>query len=154
MITLNQAKGIKLSENFSLYEFLRSDTASRINLHRYQEQITEKDVLNLRRLCEGVLQPLRNRLREPIEISSGYRSPQLNRAIGGAKKSDHLYGRAADIKCSNLLQAFGWIKNNCDYKQLILEKNGHATWIHVSFDAFDNRKESLIYNDGTYNIAP
>ena len=154
MINLNQSKNIKLSENFTLYEFMRSDIANRINLHRYQEQITEKDVLNLKRLCENILQPLRNYFKEPINITSGYRSPQLNRAIGGAQQSDHLYGRAADIKCSNLMQAFGWIKNNCEYKQLIFEKSGHAVWIHISFDVFDNRKEALIYNDGTYTPAP
>ena len=150
MITLNQSKNIKLSENFTLFEFLNSSSASRLKLHTYQEQITEKEVLNLKRLCENILQPLRNYFKEPINITSGYRSPQLNRAIGGAQQSDHLYGRAADIKCSNLMQAFGWIKNNCKFKQLILEQSGSKRWIHISFDEFDNRGEVLLFNDGKY----
>ena len=150
MINLNQSKNIKLSENFTLYEFMRSDIATRINLHRYQEQITEKDVLNLKRLCENILQPLRNYFKEPINITSGYRSPQLNRAIGGAQQSDHLYGRAADIQTPNLNLAFGWIKNNCKFKQLILEQSGYKRWIHVSYDEFDNRNEVLLFIDGKY----
>ena len=92
MITLNQSKNIQLSENFTLFEFLDSSSAIRLKLHQYQEQITEKDVLNLKRLCENILQPLRDYSKEPIIISSGYRSPQLNRAIGGAKQSDHMTG--------------------------------------------------------------
>ena len=150
MINLNQSKNIKLSENFTLYEFMRSDIATRINLHRYQEQITEKDVLNLKRLCENILQPLRNYFKEPINITSGYRSPQLNRAIGGAKQSDHMDGKAADIQTKNLTLAFGWIKNNCKFKQLILEQSGYKRWIHVSYDEFDNRGEVLLYVDGKY----
>lgn len=150
MITLNQSKNIKLSEHFALFEFIDSSSASRLNLHSYQEQITEKDILNIKRLCENVLQPLRNRFKEPITITSGYRSPQLNRAIGGAKQSDHMTGKAADIQTKNLDLAFGWIKNNCKFKQLILEQSGYKRWIHVSYDEFDNRGEVLLYVDGKY----
>ena len=150
MITLNQSKNIQLSENFTLFEFLDSSSASRLKLHQYQEQITEKDVLNLKRLCENILQPLRDYSKEPISISSGYRSPQLNRAIGGAKQSDHMTGKAADIQTKNLDFAFGWIKNNCKFKQLILEQSGYKRWIHVSYDEFDNRGEVLLFIDGKY----
>jgi len=150
MISLNQSKTIKLSENFTLFEFLDSYTASRLNLHKYQEEIPELYILNLRRLCDNILEPLRKHTKEPVIISSGYRSPQLNRAIGGARQSDHLQGKAVDIKVKNLQLAFGWIKNNCKFKQLIYEKKGNSEWIHVSYDEFDNRQEVLMFNDGKY----
>lgn len=151
MITLNQSKNIKLSDNFTLYEFLKSDQSSRLNLHKYQEQITEKDILNLKKLCENVLQPLRAWMIEPISITSGFRSPELNRAVSGSDKSDHTFGRAADFQCNNILQAFGWIRNNCEFKQLIYENWKGSIWIHVSYDEFANRKEVLWYEKGKYN---
>ena len=150
MISLNQSKNIKLSENFTLFEFLDSYTASRLNLHKYQEEIPELYILNLRRLCDNILEPLRKHTKEPVIISSGYRSPQLNRAIGGARQSDHMTGKAADIQTKNLDLAFGWIKNNFKFKQLILEQSGYKRWIHVSYDEFDNRCEVLLFIDGKY----
>lgn len=150
MISLNQSKNIKLSENFTLFEFLDSSTASRLNLHKYQEEIPELYILNLRRLCDNILEPLRKHTKEPVIISSGYRSPQLNRAIGGARQSDHMTGKAADIQTKNLDLAFGWIKNNFKFKQLILEQSGYKRWIHVSYDEFDNRCEVLLFIDGKY----
>lgn len=150
MISLNKSKNIRLSENFTLYEFMQSSKASRLNLHKYQEQITENDILNLRRLCENVLQPLRNCMIEPITITSGFRSPELNRAVSGSAKSDHLFGRAADFQCANIMLAFGWVKNNCEFKQLIYENWKGSIWIHVSYDEFANRNEVLWYEHGKY----
>jgi zinc D-Ala-D-Ala carboxypeptidase len=85
---------MRLSKDFTLDEFVISQAAARIG---FSNEPTPLIVDELSRLCITVLQPLRNALGMPIIISSGYRSPQLNSAIGGVMNSAHLYGRAADI---------------------------------------------------------
>ena len=89
---------IKLSKNFSLYEFLESQTARE---HHIDEQWNPPPgvIENLRQLCEHLLQPLRDALDEPIHISSGWRCTRLNILVGGVGNSWHLTGRAAD--CDN-----------------------------------------------------
>lgn len=85
---------MNLSVHFELDEFLVSQTAARLG--RIVEP-TESDIRNLRRLCETVLEPLREDLRRPILISSGLRPLWLNMAIGGSKTSAHMDGRATDF---------------------------------------------------------
>lgn len=149
-MTLNDSKRVKLSKDFTLYEFLKSDTAVLINLTKYQEQITQKCIDNLELLCNHVLQPLRDYLKEPITIASGYRSIQLNNAIKGVKNSEHLQGKAADIQTRRLKEAFDWIKDNCVFNQLIWENKQKNVWIHVSYSADNNKKEVLVYENGKY----
>lgn len=83
-----------LSPNFKLSEFLRSQTATRNGI-----DMTPSDeiIANLERLCVTVLEPVRAHLNLPMIVSSGYRPPMLNRLVGGAPTSAHIYGRAADI---------------------------------------------------------
>lgn len=83
-----------LSQNFKLSEFLRSQTATRNGI-----DMTPSDeiIANLERLCVTVLEPVRAYLKMPMIVSSGYRPPMLNRLVGGAPTSAHVYGRAADI---------------------------------------------------------
>ena len=140
MITVEQAKLYRLSKNFTLYEFLHSETATIKGLMHNQMNITDKDILNLTRLCEEVLQPLRDHLKKPIKINSGYRSKELNLAIGGSKTSDHMDGKAADIVCSDMPKAWEFLKGR-DFRQLI--KYGEFRFIHVSYDQFDNKKQIL-----------
>lgn len=85
---------MKLSEHFELAEFLVSETAARRGI---ANEPTPEVIENLRRLCQLVLQPLRIKLARPVVITSGYRSPALNRAVGGSPASHHMQGRAADI---------------------------------------------------------
>ena len=85
---------MQLSTNFRLGEFTRSDTAKRLGIEN--ECSSVEQVLNLAYLCHMVLQPLRDRF-GPIRITSGYRCPELNRAVGGVKNSQHMRGEAADI---------------------------------------------------------
>ena len=85
----------------------------------------------------AVLQPLRNHLKKPVVISSGYRSEDVNRAVGGVKGSQHLKGEAADIHVENtehLLKIMHFIMDETDFDQLIWEKNKQGTqWVHVSY---------------------
>ncbi len=85
---------MQLSEHFELAEFLVSETAARLGI---DNEPTPAVVENLRRLCQSVLEPLRLKLARPVVITSGYRSPDLNRAVGGSKTSHHMQGRAADL---------------------------------------------------------
>ena len=141
-----------LSKNFKLKEFTCSATATRLGICNEPPQSV---ISNLQRLCQEVLQPIRDRYGKSIIVSSGYRSRQLNTAIGGFQNSDHMYGCAADIKASpptpppfgrgvNILTSqqrankelfdliLGMIKNgDLTVKQLIDEKN--YSWIHISF---------------------
>lgn len=130
---------VQLGPNFSLREMVRSGTARRLRINNTPKP---KVVNALRLLVSNVLQPARNAL-GPISVTSGYRSPALNKAIGGARNSDHKYGRAADIvpTGSVTLQDLGkWIQTHCEFKQLILE---HHEWLHVSYDPDNNRKQVL-----------
>lgn len=93
---------MKLSENFTLKEFWASDTAIQKGINN---ELTEEAVVNLKHLCTEVLQPFRKFVAEKykakkiaIIITSGYRCPELNTAVGGSKTSSHMKGEAADVK--------------------------------------------------------
>ena len=79
---------------FTLRELTRSATAARLGIDNTPD---EKVTANLIRLAETVLDPLREAYGKPIIVSSGYRCPKLNKAVGGARTSQHMYGQAADI---------------------------------------------------------
>jgi predicted secreted protein len=139
-MTVEQAKRIRLTANFTLWEFLYSEEAIKYGLMEEQLKITEHDILNLKRLCENVLQPLRNEMHESIRINSGYRSVALNEKVKGSPTSDHMEGKAADIYIpGKMMQAFTTIKTKYNFSQLINEHN--LSWIHVSYDEFDNKKQ-------------
>lgn len=93
-----------VSRFFTLAELTRSETAVRENI---VNQPGDTELAQLRALCTQVLDPLRVALARPIKVSSGYRSPALNRRIGGAAKSQHVAGQAADIQVagSSVLEA-------------------------------------------------
>ena len=91
----------RLSPNFTLEELVRSETAERIPALREQQRHPPPEVVeNLRYLCQASLQPLRERLGFPIHVTSGYRSPELNRRVGGSPTSQHCVGQAADCGLS------------------------------------------------------
>jgi zinc D-Ala-D-Ala carboxypeptidase len=144
MITVETAKSYKLSKNFTLYELLYSPTAFEKGLMHLQMDITEKEILNLKRLCENVLQPLRDYMKSPININSGYRSKALNDAIGGSKTSDHMKAMAADINCSNFPKAFEYLKK-LKFRQLI-RYGEPIRFIHISYNEFDNKCQVLKFD--------
>lgn len=118
----------KLTTNFWLHEFLRSQTAAR---HGISMDPPVEVVDNLRRLCVDVLQPYRDAVGKTIMITSGYRPPRLNEMIGGSTTSAHMDGRAADFvvagvtpfEVCNQMRAMG-----LPYDQLIHE---FGRWVHV-----------------------
>lgn len=118
-----------LSRHFHLDELLVSQTAARRGI----DNTPPPEVVDeLRRLCGGVLQPLRDSLGMPIVISSGYRSPALNRAVGGASASDHVLGRAADLtvpgmSVAEVCRRIALLR--LPYRQLIDE---FGAWVHVA----------------------
>ena len=135
---------MKLSENFTLEELIRSNTAERMGIDNVPKD--EKVVENLRSLCLEVLQPLRDYVGAPVHINSGYRCPELNMTVGGVKNSQHCRGEAADIRIVSPKQGrewAAWIEDNCRFDQMLLERNKNgAVWLHVSCkrDASKNRQ--------------
>jgi hypothetical protein len=128
---------MKLSNNLSLSEVVRSESAKR---HNISNMPTPEHIENLKILAENIFQPIRDHFGVPIRISSGYRSAELNKKIGGANKSDHLLGKAIDIDQDNTsitnAQVFDFIKNNLKFSQLIWEfgTDKNPDWVHVSYD--------------------
>ena len=117
-----------LSDNFSLAELYRSDMAAR---RGYVMEPSEVIIVSLRRLCEDVLQPIRDLVGVPVLINSGYRDEYVNRLVGGAANSAHKFGRAADIRVAGMEAAelADIIENtNIGYDKMILE---FGQWVHI-----------------------
>ena len=134
-----------MTEHFKLEELIRSSTAQQLGIDNTP---SEEVILNLRNLCEKVLEPLRQWYGKPISISSGYRCPALNRAVGGVTKSQHLKGEAADIRLPSIAigrKMLEYIVFHLPYDQVIWEHNTDGLyWIHVSLKR-DPRKNRLHY---------
>jgi len=124
----------KISQHFSVKEFERSRTADRLGI---RNQMTTTCLQNARQLCEHVLEPVRTHFGVPIIISSGYRCPALNNAVGGAPSSQHMKGEAADFKIRaqniKLYDIYLWMVDNLSFDQLIWEVRPNSKWIHVSY---------------------
>ena len=138
-----------LSEHFHLSEFTSSQEAARRGIRNIP---TEDDVRNLEDLCANVLEPIRLEF-GPVRISSGFRSPALNKAVGGSMTSQHAYGLTADIEIPDVdnCDLAAWIANNLMFDQLILEFHVHedgpnSGWVHVSYCNGNNREEILTAN--------
>ena len=137
---------MNLTANFSLHEMTKSETALRKNM---PNEPTEADIANLKLLAEKVLQPLRDHYGVGIKVNSGYRSPDVNAAVGGSRTSDHCKGQAADIEIAGVPNATlaQYIKDSLQYTQLILEFYTPGVpdsgWVHVSYDANNLKRQTL-----------
>ena len=134
---------MKLTQNFTLNELIYSATAE---ANKIDNRPSVPVISNLRALCTNVLQPLRDALGCPIVITSGFRCAELNKRIGGAANSGHLYGQAADfiVPQKNLKDVFNYIKSHLPYDQLLYEYNKTDKWIHVSYrNDGHNRKQAI-----------
>ena len=133
-----------LTPHFRLSEFSRSQTANSLGI---DNSVPKELIPSLRNLCQQVLEPLRQYAGKTIVISSGYRCPALNRAVGGVPNSQHLKGEAADIRIPSKEEGHNWylwIMDNLPFDQILWERKGDVRWIHVSCkrDLSRNRHQS------------
>lgn len=126
---------------FSIKEMTKSNTATTKGIDNTPDQTITN---NLIKLIEAVLDPLREWYGKPITVNSGYRCEALNKAIGGAKSSQHMLGEAADITAGSKEEneeLFNYIKDNLEFDQLINESD--FSWVHVSYREGRLRKQVL-----------
>ena len=122
--------------HFTIEELYASKTAKAKGINN---KPSVQQMINLVYLAAFVLEPLREAMNEPIKIGSGFRSKELNKAVGGVANSQHMKGQAADL-CIDGDRAkgrkwFEYIRDNLPFDQLIWEKNSKtgSEWVHVSF---------------------
>ena len=132
----------QLSKDFTLEEFADSATARKLGL---RNEPNPEQAACIARLVREVLQPARDMLNMPITVSSGFRSAELNKAIGGSTTSQHCKGEAADLDCADNKKLFDIIKDNFVFDQLIWEfgDDNRPDWVHVSLKEYGNRNEVL-----------
>ena len=146
--------GSRLTPHFSLRELTKTKTG-------IENVPNEAQVENLKRLCRW-LERLRRRwneryadignggMEEPLIINSGYRSPAVNKAVGGAPTSNHLTGCAVDIRCTGQEQALRYASilldisdlNKEDYDELLIEQKRNVIWIHFAVRPSGNRRKT------------
>ena len=139
----------RLTPHFTLRELTKTNTG-------IKNVPNEAQVNNLKRLCKW-LERLRKKWNDlygdgddPIIINSGFRSPEVNKAVGGATLSNHLTGCAVDIRCIGIEQALRYAAilldisdlNHEDFDELIIERKGYSYWIHFAVRPFGNRKRT------------
>ena len=139
---------MRISKNFTLEELTASATAKAKGISNNPGQT---DIVNLCGLVHNVLKPLRNWWGKEVKIGSGYRSLALNRAVGGVSNSQHMKGEAADLCIDgDMAKARSWfqyIKQHCEFDQLIMEHNAKGTyWVHVSYRC-DGKNRKQVIND-------
>ena len=128
---------MQITKNFSLAEMTVSQEAARNGLKNVPDK---KQIDSLIALCENILQPLRDRVKKPIVVSSGYRSVTINRRIGGSAASQHCKGEAADFTISGMSVDEGVkliLQMDLPFDQLIDE---FGAWIHVSYGPHHRRQ--------------
>ena len=139
---------MKISKHLSLSEVIRSETAKRRGIINTP---TAEHLENFKLLADNLFEKIRAHFGVPIHISSGYRSKELNDAIGGSKTSQHSKGQAIDIdmdgSSSGVTNAdvYNYIEENLDFDQLIWEfgTDKNPDWVHVSYTNGKNRKQKL-----------
>lgn len=140
---------MKISEHLDLSELIRSESAKRMGIANMP---TEAHIANLKLLAEKVFEPIRNNFRCPIHISSGYRSAELNKAVGGATTSQHSSGEAIDIDMDGSpngvtnKMVFDYIKKYLEFDQLIWEFGSaeNPDWVHVSYESTGKQRKQVL----------
>lgn len=145
----------QLTKNLRLSECVKSDAALRAGINNWP---TDKNIIeNLRAVAQHVWQPVRDHYNFPMSPSSGYRSVEVNRLIGGSKTSQHVKGEALDFEVPGVsnFEVACWIRDNCEFDQLILEFYTpgvpNSGWIHASYRRDgQNRKECLTFDGKSF----
>jgi len=144
---------MKLSNNFSLAELVKSQTAERCGIDNDPDK---EHIESLQKLCDEILQPIRDYFQKPVMISSGYRSPELSQKIGSSSRSQHCKGEAADIEIAGVSnkELADFINDNLNFDQVILEFHNpdeiNSGWVHVSYVGDRNRSEYLLAERDDY----
>ena len=127
---------MSISKHISNREGVYSITATRLGI---ENKPNEEQLKNMKLIAEEVFEPLRAYVGGPIKINSFFRSPELNKAIGGSGKSQHCHGQAIDLddtfgRCTNA-EMFEFIKKHLDFDQMIWEfgDDENPDWVHVSY---------------------
>jgi hypothetical protein len=137
---------MNLTENFTLSEMTKSETALRHDMDNSPDQTA---ISNLQALAVHVLQPVRDHYGKGVKVNSGFRHPDVNAKVGGSKTSDHCKGMAADIEIPGVPNAelAEWIRSNLPFTQVILEFYTQGVpdsgWVHVSYDPANLKKQAL-----------
>jgi zinc D-Ala-D-Ala carboxypeptidase len=139
---------MQLTKNFTLSELTESAKAREMGI---DNSLPTYLMRNAQALAER-LQIIRDVLRVPVYVPSGYRCPELNKVVGGSSSSQHLLALAADIYATGytaqaLFDAI--LKMNISYDQLIIERVGLTEWVHISVQPYE-RNEKLGYTNGVY----
>jgi len=133
----------KLSKNISMREATESYTAKRLGINNIP---SDYQLTNMTGVAENIFEPLRKWVGGQIKINSFFRSPELNKAIGGSSKSQHCEGRAIDIDdvygYKTNAEMYTWIKENLDFDQIIWEfgTDKNPDWVHVSYVSPDENR--------------
>lgn len=143
---------MRLSNHFTLQEFIISPKAIELGIKNYPNAL---QIAALQSLCDNILEPIRSNFDLGVRILSGFRCPELNKAVGGAGTSQHTLGEAADITIVGIKNVKLWqfIVDQLNYDQVIAEQlkedNGNAGWVHVSHKpAGKQRREALSFLGG------
>jgi len=137
---------MQLTTNFSLAEMIKSETAVRRDMDNTPGEV---EIENLRVLCEQILQPIREAYGRGVKVNSGYRSPDVNAAVGGSRTSDHCRGLATDIEIPGVPNGdlAQYVADYFEFTQLILEFYTPGVpdsgWVHVSYDPLNLKKQIL-----------
>tara|TARA_R100000700_G_C3172023_1_gene146560 strand:- start:61 stop:516 length:456 start_codon:yes stop_codon:yes gene_type:complete len=136
-----------ISKHVSYKEGIYSITAIRKGI---DNEPNEEQLSNMKLVAEKIFEPVRTHFKVPIKVNSFFRSPDLNKAIGGSTKSQHCKGQAIDIddtygKIKNS-DIYWWIKENLDFDQMIWEfgNNDNPDWVHVSYVSPDKNRNRCL----------
>jgi len=126
-----------ISKHISYKEGVNSITAIRKGI---DNEPNEEQLANMKLVAEKVFEPLRVFINGPIKVNSFFRSPDLNKAIGGSTKSQHCKGQATNA------EMYWWIKENLDFDQMIWEfgNNDNPDWVHVSYVSPDKNRNRCL----------
>ena len=136
-----------ISKHISYKEGVYSITAIRKGI---DNEPNEEQLSNMKLVAEKIFEPVRTHFKVPIKVNSFFRSPDLNKAIGGSTKSQHCKGQAIDIddtygKVKNS-DIYWWIKDNLDFDQMIWEfgNNDNPDWVHISYVSPDKNRNRCL----------
>ena len=140
---------MQISKHLSLAEVSRSETAKRKGINNTP---SGEHLANFKLLAENIFEPIREHFGVPINISSGYRSKELNSAINGSLTSQHCEGQAIDIDMDGSTNGvtnkmvFDYIKDNLNFDQLIYEfgTDKNPDWVHVSYESSGKQRKQIL----------